>query len=78
MINKEEALTSLRKAADLAPDNFVIIFNLAKRQKDFYEWENAETNYRKVLEINESFSPAKTNLANLMRDTGRLDEAMVM
>ena len=78
IVNKEEALLSLGKASDLAPENFVILFNLATRQKDFLEWESAEINYRKVLKMNEDFKPANTNLANLLRDTGRLDEAITI
>ena len=61
IVNKEEALLSLGKASDLAPENFVILFNLATRQKDFLEWESAEINYRKVLKKNEAFKPANTN-----------------
>ena len=75
-IDKEEALSSLKKAAELVPDNFIILYNLAHRQTDFHEWEDAEINYKKVLKKNKGFKPAITNLANLMRDTGRLDEAM--
>jgi len=78
IVNKEEALLSLGKAADLASENFVILFNLATRQKYFLEWEGAEINYRKVLKMNEDFKPAITNLASLLRDTGRLDEAITI
>ncbi|PPR58447.1 MAG: hypothetical protein CFH07_00881 [Alphaproteobacteria bacterium MarineAlpha3_Bin6] len=53
IVNKEEALLSLGTASDLAPENFVFLFNLATRPKDFLEWESAEINYRKVLKMHE-------------------------
>jgi uncharacterized protein HemY len=38
-------------------------------------WGLAETQYRRALESDPSFAPARTSLANLLRGQGRADEA---
>ncbi|MBT5838686.1 MAG: tetratricopeptide repeat protein [Rhodospirillaceae bacterium] len=76
--DKQEALNSLEKVNALVPENAVFRFNLAATQCKFNEWEKSEETYRSALEIDEEFKPALTNLANLLRDTGRIDDALLM
>ncbi len=70
-----EALTPLRTAAKLMPDDIGVLNNLGNALQDLGLFDEAEVNYRQVLRIKPDYAEAHSNLGNNLRNQSRLKEA---
>ena len=71
----DEAITQLKRAAELAPASAVITSNLAFAYDKGGKVDEALTAYRKVLELEPANAIARNNLGNLLSKQGQYDEA---
>ncbi|MFA6970870.1 MAG: tetratricopeptide repeat protein, partial [Gallionella sp.] len=72
---REDALTSMQKAAALSPSDAKAHSNLGVILQDLGRLEEAEASYRRALKIKPDYAMAYSNLGNTLNDMGRLDEA---
>ncbi len=70
-----QSLTELQRAVQLAPTNAVYLNGLATSQRTNGDAAGAEMNYRKSLEIDETYTAPLYNLALLLLDSNKFDEA---
>jgi protein O-GlcNAc transferase len=73
----DEALTLLQRATDLAPDNYIHLFNLGSVYAAKEQFQAAEACFRKVLSISSALPEGFFNLGNSLKDQGRLDDAVI-
>lgn len=71
-----EATTALRKAAELAPDNAPVHNNLGFQLVLNGDWEGAEREFDRALEIFPGFARARINRGVVMGKTQRFAEAL--
>ena len=71
----DEAITELKRAAELAPSSAVITANLAFAYDKQGKADEALTAYRKVLELEPANTIARNNLGNLLSRQGQYEEA---
>src|SRR5882762_6881299 len=71
----DEAITELKRAAELAPSSAVITTNLAFAYDKGGKADEAVTAYRKVLELEPANAIARNNLGNLLTRQGQYEEA---
>jgi len=71
----DEAITQLKRAAELAPSSAVITTNLAFAYDKGGKADEAVTAYRKVLELEPANAIARNNLGNLLTRQGQYEEA---
>lgn len=75
-----EAVSHYRRAIAIKPDNTFVLNNLAgallERVASQDDFEEAEKCYRQALRYRSDMPAIHMNLATLLRDTGRHDEAM--
>jgi len=71
----DEAITELKRAAELAPSSAVITANLAFAYDKQGKADEALTAYRKALELEPANTIARNNLGNLLSRQGQYEEA---
>jgi len=71
----DEALTELKRAAELAPSSAVINANLGFAYDKQGKVDEAAAAYRKVLELEPGNNIARNNLGNLLSKQGQYEEA---
>lgn len=77
----DEAINHYRRAIEIKPDNVEILNDLAcallNRIASLEDFTEAEKCYRQALQYRDDLPAVYMNLSVLLRDTGRIDEAMV-
>jgi len=71
----DEAITQLKRAAELAPSSAVIKANLGFAYDKGGKVDEAVAAYRKVLELEPGNNTARNNLGNLLTKQGQFEEA---
>jgi len=72
----KDALTTLRKAAELIPDDAFVHYNLGIVLKDLGRSGDAVVSYQRALEIKPDFAEAHSNLGTSLQDLGQVDRAL--
>lgn len=72
----QEAIEAYRGAIKFSPDSHHAFKNLAFAQNRYGNAFEAETNYRSAIKLYPEYLDARFNLARLLRDQGRLQEAL--
>ena len=72
----EDALASYLEAQRLEPDRAAFCSNLGDVYVELEQWEQAQEAFERALSLEPTHRDAKFNLANLMRDVGRLKKAV--
>ena len=74
---KKEAIASYHKALAIKPDSGNVYHNLGKAYEDLAKLDEAEASFRKGATLSSNVqSWSQVSLGNLLRDTGRLAEAV--
>jgi Tfp pilus assembly protein PilF len=73
-----QAMSELLKAEQLDPENPIILNNLGLAYYMRGRAKTAEEKFRKAIKIASKFSDAKNNLARVLIDDRKLDEALVL
>jgi tetratricopeptide (TPR) repeat protein len=71
----KNALSSLRKATALLPDDAEAHYNLGVTLKNLGQLDDAVASYRRSLEIKPDYAGAHCNLGVALQELGRLDDA---
>jgi len=74
-MQSKDALTALKKATELLPNDPDAYNNLAIVLTDLEQYDQAIQNCRRALKINPQDARAHNNLGNALRALGKLDEA---
>lgn len=72
----KDALTALKKAAVLLPEDVEIHINLGNVMQELGQIDNAIVSYQHALRVNPNVVEAHNNLGNALKDRGRIDDAM--
>ena len=70
-----DAISPLKKAAELLPEDIGVYNYLGNALNDLGQLKEAELNYRHILEISPAHTEALSNLGNNLLNQGRLKEA---
>lgn len=71
----DEALRCLNNAVQLLPEDLGVRNNLGVCQNKKIQYDKAEYQFKKALELDPDFTPALCNLGNLLRILGRYTES---
>jgi len=72
----KDALTTLRKAAELLPKDADSHYNLGVALQGLGQFDSAVGSYRRALEIRPDYTVAHNNLGNALQDLGQIDDAV--
>ena len=64
-----------RAGLSVCPLNAKVHYNIGKNLADGGDRDSAIASYKTALELNPSYDQAMNNLANLLKDAGRLESA---
>jgi protein O-GlcNAc transferase len=75
-VQGKDALSALKKAAELLPGDPDVYNNLGNAQREAGEHSAAVQSYRHALQLKPRFAEANNNLGNALKDLGQDDAAM--
>lgn len=74
-MNEKRLFTS---ALDVCPLNAKVHYNIAKVAADEKNVLLAKSEYKKAIELNSNYEQAMNNLANILRDEKKFEEAEIL